>query len=256
MIPEERRDKILTMIKEKEICAIKTLVAQFGVSRITIQRDLMHLEEKGYITKIHGGAKYRKQTQAGFETRFDIRYNLNYSNKLQVMQNALQFVNNHSTIFIGSSTTSHIFGCEIMNTDFDELNIITTSPSLISEAMKKPDVHVISTGGELRSYFSMFGGPFVIDFLDKVNIDSAFISAAGISTEFKFTTSNMELAHILQKVIERSHEVNFLLDSSKIYKQAMNTIADLKSCKRVITDAGISKEAAKAIRLRGVEVIF
>jgi len=256
MIPEERRDGLLNMIKEKEICAIETLVTHFGVSRITIQRDLTHLENKGYITKIHGGAKYRKQAQAGFETRFDIRYNLNYSKKLQVVQNALQFVNSHSTIFIDSSTTSHIFGCEIMNSNFDELNIITTSPSLISEAMKKPESHIISTGGELRSYFSMLGGHLVLDFLDKVNIDSAFISAAGISSEFKLTTSNLELSNILQKVIERSHEVNLLLDSTKIFKQAMNAITEIKNCKRVITDSGIDKEAVKAIRSLGVGVIY
>jgi len=255
MIPEERRDKLLTMIIEKEICAIETLVAHFGVSRITIQRDLTHLENKGYIKKIHGGAKYIKQEQTGFETRFDIRYNLNYSKKLEVVQNAIPFVNSHSTIFIDSSTTSHIFGCEIMNMDYDELNIITTSPSLIGEAMKKPNVHIISTGGELRSYFSMFGGPFVIDFLEKVNIDSAFISAAGISSEFELTTSNMELSNILGKVIERSGEVNFLLDSTKIFKQAMNAITDIQNCKRIITDAGIDNQALKALRGLGVEVV-
>lgn len=256
MIPQERKDKILTMIKEKDICSIASLVERFGVSRITIQRDLRDLENQGYISKIHGGAKYRKQAPSGFETRFDIRYNLNYSKKLEVVHHAMQFVNSHSTIFIDSSTTSYIFGNEVINTNLDELNIITNSPSLVCEAMKKQDVHLISTGGELRSYFSMFGGGWVMDFLDKVNIDSAFISAAGISSENKLTTSNMELSNILQKVIERSHEVNILVDSSKIFKQAMIAIADVKDCKRVITDSGIDPEAAEAIRSQGVEVIY
>jgi DeoR/GlpR family transcriptional regulator of sugar metabolism len=256
MIPEERREEMLRMIREKEICAIKTLVSHFGVSRITIQRDLTDLEEKGFITKIHGGAKFRRQEQTSFETRFDIRYNMNYSKKLDVVKNAMQFVKPHSTIFLDSSTTSHMLGCEIMESNFDELNLITTSPSLICEAMKKPDANVISTGGELRSYFSMFGGPFVIEFLERVHIDCAFISSAGISKQFQFTTSNMELSNILKKVIERSHEVNFLLDSTKIFKQAMNVISGTEKCTRIITDAQADKEAVATIIKHGVEVIL
>ena len=73
----------------------------------------------------------------------------------------------------------------------------------------------------------MFGGTWVLDFLDKINIDSAYISAAGISKDLNITSSNMDLANILKKVIEKSDSVNLLVDSSKIFKREMLDVLSL-----------------------------
>ncbi|MBA7693159.1 hypothetical protein ES703_101735 [subsurface metagenome] len=103
----------------------------------------------------------------------------------------------------------------------------------------------------------MLGGSWVIDFLEKVNIDKAFISAAGISYDKKITTSNRELANIIIKVFEKSSEVNLLVDSTKFSKAAMINMSTVEQCKRIITDSNINIQVASGFKNIGrCELVF
>jgi DeoR/GlpR family transcriptional regulator of sugar metabolism len=120
-----------------------------------------------------------------------------------------------------------------------DLGIITNSPAILQEALNYHESKVISTGGELRQNFNMLAGKWVIEFLGRVNIDAAFISTAGVSSDWNITTSNAELAEILGTLFERTNEVNLLVDSSKFLKAAMLNVGHISQCHRVISDGKI-----------------
>ena len=255
MIPEERRDKILELVRKENVCSVKYLEKEFGVSRITIGRDLAILEENGQILKVHGGAKIVKQDLNAFETRFSIRYKQNYNKKLQIAKKALGFVKPQGSIFIDSSTTAYIFGLELFRHSVRDLSVVSNGPSLLQESIAYPDFKIISTGGELLRTSSMFAGEWVVDFIDKINLDCAFISAAGISENLMITTENRELSSILLKAIQKSSEVNLLMDSSKIFRKGMITVADLSGCTRIIVDDEITKEQRGILSGSGIEIV-
>ena len=255
MIPEERRDKILGQIIEDEVCSIKKLVAEFGVSRVTIQRDLTMLEESGQIAKVHGGARLIKPDKNVFESRFNIRIKQNYRKKRQIAKKALGFARPQGCIFIDSSTTAHVFGVDLFSQNIRDMVIVTNSPSLLQEAGKHPDYKIISTGGELLHALSMYTGEWVSDFIEKINFDSAFISAAGISEDLKITTENRELSNILTKAIQNSKEVNLLVDSSKLFRKGMITVGDLSCCTRLITDDAATKQQRAKLSRSEIEII-
>jgi DeoR/GlpR family transcriptional regulator of sugar metabolism len=94
----------------------------------------------------------------------------------------------------------------------------------------------------------MLGGQWVIDFLERVNIDAAFISAAGISDAGNLTTSSMDIANILRKVISRSTTTTLLIDSSKLFRKEMINICPLTSCTSMITNGDISSEQTARLR--------
>jgi len=257
MIPEQRRETIISKLKEKDIYSIDSLAKELNVSRITIQRDINILGQKGLVDKVHGGVKLRSETDGYFESRFQVRMRQNYEKKLEIAKKALSYVNDHSTIFLDSSTTIYIFATELFKKKFVDLNIITTSPAILCESLKYPDLKIISTGGELRSNFNMLGGGWVIDFLEKVNIDSAFVSAAGISTSREITTANRELANILGVVFKKSGEINLLVDGSKFFKAGMLNISLLDRCRRIITDGEIDKNIVSDLsEISSLEIIF
>lgn len=244
MLAEERREIILNMLKEAELCQVNALVDRLGVSRITVVRDLAFLEKKGAVTRIHGGARLRKEERPRSEAKFRVRMNSNLEQKQAIGAEAAFLVRDDSTIFIDSSTTCYTFALELMNLKrhFSRLNIITTSPAVLSAAREKTNVTIIATGGELDTVFNMFSGLWVVDFLEKVNIDTAFISASGISRELNLTTSSIDIANILNKVLEKSATVNLLADSSKLTKREMINICPLSRCSLLITDNGIKPE--------------
>jgi DeoR family transcriptional regulator, copper-sensing transcriptional repressor len=56
MSPTERHQQILSLLAEQKRVTIEELSETFGVSKMTIHRDLNHLETEGQLRKVHGGA--------------------------------------------------------------------------------------------------------------------------------------------------------------------------------------------------------
>ena len=257
MIPEQRRAKILEKLNKKKIYTLDDLTAELGVSRITIQRDVNILEKNELLERIHGGIRLKKNTDNSFEKRFNLRLNQNYEKKLEIAKKTLAFINESNNIFLDSSTTCYILAKELFKKKYFDLNIITTSPAIICESLRYPNFKIISTGGELRSDFNIFSGSWVIDFLEKINIGPAFISAAGITRDGKITYNNKELANTISAVIARSSEINLIIDSSKFYKSGMLVVDEISSCKRIITDSGIDKKVISDIRkISGLKLVY
>ncbi|MGH7960776.1 MAG: DeoR/GlpR family DNA-binding transcription regulator, partial [Candidatus Binatia bacterium] len=55
-LPEERRQRILADIDHSGAGLVGKLSQKYGVSEMTIRRDLDALEELGYVKRTHGGA--------------------------------------------------------------------------------------------------------------------------------------------------------------------------------------------------------
>ena len=244
MLTEERRNRILEILGKAELCPVTEMVAQLGVSRITIVRHLAVLEKAGVVTRVRGGAKLRRDNMPQYEPHFKVRMNHNLRQKQLIGAEAARLVKDDSTIFIDSSTTGYAFALELMKRHFSRLNIITNSPSVLAAAGEKTNFTIIATGGEFNPTFNMLGGLWVVDFLEQINIDFAFISAAGISEKLNLTTSSIDLANILNKVIGKSNRVHLLADSSKLSKREMINICPLSRCSLLITDEGLRPEEA------------
>ncbi|MFH3639432.1 DeoR family transcriptional regulator, partial [Acinetobacter baumannii] len=52
----ERRNKIVDMVNTQGSVLVLDLSNLFGISEVTIRADLRLLEEKGLLTRFHGGA--------------------------------------------------------------------------------------------------------------------------------------------------------------------------------------------------------
>ena len=58
MLGEERRSRLLEIVKDHQFASLPQLVDLLGVSESTIRRDLELLEEQGITRRIHGGVLY------------------------------------------------------------------------------------------------------------------------------------------------------------------------------------------------------
>lgn len=56
ILPADRRRRIVALLQEQGIVLIRNLSERFDVSHMTIHRDLDHLEERGHLRKVRGGA--------------------------------------------------------------------------------------------------------------------------------------------------------------------------------------------------------
>ena len=56
MLIDERRNHMLALIQRDGRVLVSELSDALGISRITIRKDLDHLESKGLVQRTHGGA--------------------------------------------------------------------------------------------------------------------------------------------------------------------------------------------------------
>ena len=70
MLAVERRFKVLERIAADQAVEVSSLAREFGVSEMTIRRDLRRLDRDGFVRRTYGGATTRVVRSAGgFEAR-------------------------------------------------------------------------------------------------------------------------------------------------------------------------------------------
>ena len=59
MLTKERKLRIMNLLEERSFVTIKELIEDFNVSRSSIVRDLIELENQGLIQRERGGASLK-----------------------------------------------------------------------------------------------------------------------------------------------------------------------------------------------------
>ena len=91
---KKRTDKILELLTEKEKIEVSALADTFGVSQVTMRKDLDELEQKGVLVRERGFAR--------LVSRDDIagRIAYHYTQKKQIARKAAALVEDYETIMI------------------------------------------------------------------------------------------------------------------------------------------------------------
>lgn len=106
MLTEERQQAIASYINNHSICRVNELCKLTKSSESTIRRDLIELEKRGVIVRVHGGARSLQDYSRDVEQQ--VRFNLNVDKKREIARFA---VINHITsgdhIFLDAGTTTY-----------------------------------------------------------------------------------------------------------------------------------------------------
>ena len=251
IIPVERQRQILDIVDEHGVIRVNELSERFGVSVMTIRRDLMALEEQGLLSRSHGGAVSRKRFTR--EPYFDQKGRRNRDEKVSIARAAANLAEPGETVFVNSGSTT----LELLRAlPPIELRVVTSNAGAIS-ALTSPSIECIVAGGVYRPRSNSFVGGFAIRALEQIYGSKAFIGVDGLSLEAGLTTPHHQEAEIAREMISRTRgEVIVLADSSKIGGVAPFVTATLDAIDLVVTDSGIADEYRSALEERGVRVMI
>jgi DeoR/GlpR family transcriptional regulator of sugar metabolism len=112
---------------------------------------------------------------------------------------------------------------------------------------------VYVTGGLLNNSNLSLSGLNAENFLDNINIDTAFMAASGFSGSFD--CGNFDECRLKKQVISRAAKTVLLMDSSKVGRRMPFTFAELADIDCVVTDGNVSPEFIGAAEKHDVEVI-
>ena len=211
---DERQAEIARLVEERGRARVTELAESFGVSSVTIRKDLDVLADAGRIIRTHGGAIAPRVR--GQELAYDVRDSMQQSEKAAIGRLAASRVGDGESIIVDASTTSLYLARELMQrTPGQSLTIVTNSIRLATEMAVRPDISVLLMGGRVRGRSLSLVGQLGDGVLRRVNVQKAFVGAAGFTTEEGLTETTEEEAQIKRAMVAAAREVYALVDNSK-----------------------------------------
>ncbi len=238
-----RVETIQQLILEHNYLNLGELSKRLGVSESSVRRDLQTLEQRGILTRNHGGAvineAYRLQAQSANLLESPIHIS-NQREKEAVAREAAKLVAEGDFIAIGSGTTCLQFARCLRNRE--NLKILTNNVLVALELSCRPSLQVILAGGAaifqnncvntLEIEESAFG---VGNFLP----GTIFCSVLGIDFSMGYSDINFNFLRTWKRMLQRAERSVLLTTADKFGKRGFATIGDLDCVNEVVTTAGI-----------------
>jgi DeoR/GlpR family transcriptional regulator of sugar metabolism len=232
---------------------VSDLAVKFGVSSVTIRKDLRVLETEGRVVRAHGGALAPGRSRP--ERAFEVRERLQHDEKERIGAAAADLVVDGESIALDASTTAFAMARHLKARGrWVHLTVITNGLRIATELAGHPGVTVAMPGGFVRWEALSVVGPLGGGLLEKVNIQKAFMGAAGYTLETGLSDATDEEAQIKRLIVDAASEVVALIDHTKWGRSAFATFCPTDRLTAVVTDESAPTDVADALRARQIVV--
>lgn len=249
---EQRRRAILEEVEREGRVSVAELAERWGVSDMTIRRDLEELSENEQLKKVHGGAVAVPKT--GAEPHFTQKRGLSRPEKLAIARAAAPFVQDGHTIALSAGTTTWYVAAQLPGGHSD-LSFITNSTNVAQALQERGWGQIVLSGGIFRTPSDALVGPFADRTIQTLNADILFLGVHGVDPRAGLTTPNIAEAETNRLLVEASQRVIVVADHTKLGVVALARIAPLSEVDVLITDEHAPQETLREIELAGVKVI-
>jgi DeoR/GlpR family transcriptional regulator of sugar metabolism len=249
VIPIERRLKLLERVAAEQVIQVSELARDFGVSEMTIRRDIRRLERDGFIRQSYGGAT--AHVTRSLELAVNSRAFQHAREKRLIALAASEVLEDASVVFIGIGTT-----CEQLAQFIParpELTVVTGSLPVASLLGTRP-VRVVVLGGQVRRDELSVVGPQAWAGLARWRFDVAVMGAAGITARWGITDLDSDDAEINRLALEQAALGVVIADGSKVGRAAPAIVAPAAAARMLFTDASAPQTELDALREVGLEI--
>lgn len=253
MFANERQNSIYEMLQKDGAVNTSTLVEHFGVSLETIRRDLLHMEERKMLKRVHGGAVQFKEMKPFYSLKR--RNQENSEQKRELSYTAAEFVSEGDYIGVDSGSTATIFA-EVLKEKFSRLTIVTYSSDVFEILRDHADFSVILCGGHYLKEENAFCGPIAVATLNNLHMQKAFVCPTAISMRFGICDHQKDLLPLQQCMLRNADDVYILSDNSKFEGRAILKLDDMRSDYYYVTDSALGDELKKIYDENNIKIYF
>lgn len=226
--PEERLEEVKSLVFEFGSVRIDQLAADFGVSEMTIRRDLDELEVLGLAHRIRGGA-----VAVGPEP-WDRRRLHNADAKMTIARKLLHLVPGVGAVAFDASTT--IFRLAVVIEGANDLTVVTNGWDTFHAIHRKAGVSASVTGGSQEPRTGSLVGPVAVRAAESFLYDAFFCSAAGLDVGLGASEAALAETEVKRAFARTSQRVVLGLDHAKLGSRAQARVFDFDDIDLLVTD--------------------
>jgi DeoR family transcriptional regulator, fructose operon transcriptional repressor len=252
MLIPQRQSRLQEIIAQRGMSDLDTLAEELGVSQSTVRRDIEALEERGLVTRTHGGVIWvGERGTSSHPYAFAQRMDFQLDAKKRIAQAARKLVQPNETIMLDGGTTTFYLAEELVG---ESLQLVTNSLPIANLFQNDERVELVLTGGLLYPRYGVLLGPTAENMLSHIHTRTMFMSVAGIH-DGQLYNQNLLLVQAEQKMMSQAQQVVLLADSGKFGQQALARLCGLDQIDIVVIDSELSQEHREQIRSAGCELI-
>ena len=241
---DNRHAEMLALIRDRQEIMVEELSDIFGISTMTVRRDLQYLEAKGKISRFHGGATV--DVRAHVAGKSDVA-----QSRRLIARYAASLVSDGDRLLINGSSTA--IGL-LDYLDGKSVSVFTNNSMIVGH--KYPDgVDVLLSGGALRGAKHILTGDLAMRNLMDVHADMAFLGCDGISPNGEILCGIPAELGINETMIEHSDAYFILADFTKIGKTSAYASFHLEKKGCVITDERAPADVLEQLRSVGMKIV-
>ena len=245
MLAPQRQRLILQEVQLHGGVRVSDLVRRFGVSTMTIRRDLEALSLLGFVHKVHGGATL-PMMRATDEPGFAVKSSRQQSEKEAIARAAAAMVSPGSSVAISAGTTTFAMARHLI--DIPGLTVVTNSIPVadILHQSQSLDRTVILTGG-VRTPSNALVGTVAIAALHSLHVDMVFMGVHGMDDKAGLTTPNLLEAETNQAMIGSGGVFVVVADHTKWATVGLSRFASLAEADVVVCDDLLPSSSRDAV---------
>ena len=249
----ERQDHIARFVEEHGRARVADLSQRFAVSGVTIRKDLLVLETAQRLVRAHGGAIAIDRSRP--EVSFDIRERLQADEKARIGMAGAALVRDGESIVMDASTTALSVARQLKaRPRWSQLTVITNGLRIAFELAGQPGITVLMLGGRVRWEALSVVGQLGDGLFDRINVQTAFLGAAGFTVESGLADATDEEAQIKRAMVAAAREVIAIVDHTKWERAAFATFCPTDQIGLVLTDAAAPAAMVAELRRRKIDV--
>lgn len=238
---QRRRDELVELAGGPEGVMIEAAAELFGVSSMTIRRDLLELEAEGRIRRVRGGATASPRARP-----FDTRRAIRATAKRTIAEKALRFVPGSGTVALDASTTVSMLASMIGPRD--GLTVYTNSFETFQILHPVDGVTAVLSGGTAEPTTGSFVGPVARRSLRSMYFDAFLTSADAVDAADGTSEVSADEAEVKQAMAENATTVILCADSTKLGRRSVARALESGDYTVLVTELDPSHEALDAFR--------
>lgn len=240
-----RHAEMLALIRDRQEILVDELSDIFGISTMTVRRDLQTLEEQGKISRFHGGATVDVRAVS------DEERDLVEICRMNIARYAASQVADGDGILINGSNTA----LGLLDFLKDKRVRVFTNNSRVVRQPYAEGVDVTLSGGIFRGSHHILTGDLTMRNLMDVRANKAFLGCTGVSPDGEILCGIPAELGINETMIEHSDAYYILADYTKIGRTSAYASFHLEKKGCVITDERASADVVARLRAVGMEVV-
>lgn len=247
MLPKRRHRQILDLIQSAGEVKIQELAHQFGVSTMTIRRDLEGLADEGLLLRTHGGAVLLRDNDT--ELPLANKQAEHQREKREIASMALAWVAPGMNVILDAGSTTAALAQQLAKKA--PLTVVTTDLEIARCLSDFDGIEVFVTGGQVKGGVYRLEGDYTLHLLREVTADIAFLGCDGFTGDYAFSNT-MAQAALKQAIISAASRRILLADASKFGRVAFCKVAAIHDFHAVIVDSALPADDRARLLQQGV----